>query len=87
MKGAALVVCLFLAGCAAKPMQQIKTALPVECRVQTPVRPVMPTERLSPGIDLDPFVATAMAEIEIREGYEGELREALAICTAPIAQP
>ena len=59
--------------------------VPVACRVQTPVRPAMPTAALSPGLSLDRFAASATAEIELREGYEIELRAALDTCTAPIA--
>lgn len=84
MRAAIFVLVLMVAGCATS-QQQISVPVPVECRVQTPVRPVMPTERLAPGVDLDSFVAATQAEIEIREGYEVELHEALAICTAPIA--
>jgi hypothetical protein len=45
----------------------------------------MPTAALSPGVSLDRFAASATAEIELREGYEIELRAALDACTAPIA--
>jgi len=44
----------------------------------------MPTETLLPGVDLDRFSAAALAEIELREGYEGELRAALSECTESI---
>jgi hypothetical protein len=44
----------------------------------------MPTEALSLGVDLDRFSASALAEIELREGYEGELRAALAECVKPV---
>ena len=33
---------------------------------------------------LDQFTQAATAEIERREGYEGELRAALATCTQPV---
>jgi vacuolar-type H+-ATPase subunit B/Vma2 len=42
----------------------------------------MPTDVLAFGVDIDRFAAAAMAEIEVREGYEGELKAALAQCTA-----
>ncbi|MNV48763.1 hypothetical protein D3C71_1406860 [compost metagenome] len=44
----------------------------------------MPTEALSPGVDLDRFSASAMAEIELREGNVEELRAALAECVKPL---
>lgn len=73
-----------LAGCGSIPLQTIKVPVPIECRVQTPARPAMPTEALAPGVDLDRFVAASQAEIELREGYEGEMRAALEQCTAPL---
>lgn len=69
-----------LAACGIAPVREVKVPVPVECRVETPVRPAMPTEALAPGVDLDRFSAVALAEIELREGYEGELRASLASC-------
>ncbi|MDQ0068954.1 hypothetical protein J2W34_000728 [Variovorax boronicumulans] len=62
----------------------MKVPVPVECRVEVPARPAMPTEALSPGVDLDRFSASALAEIELREGYEVELRAALLGCIKPV---
>lgn len=73
-----------LAGCGMAPIQTVKVPVPVECTVDMPARPAMPTEMLSPGVDLDRFSASALAEIELREGYEGELRAALAECVKSI---
>lgn len=81
---AAAGLCTVLAGCGVAPLQPVKTPIPVECRVQRPARPAMPTEVLAPGVDLDRFSAAAMAEIELREGYELELNAALDVCTAEI---
>ena len=78
-------LCAVLTGCGVAPLQSVKTPIPVECRVQRPVRPAMPTEALAPGVDLDRFAAAAMAEIELREGYELELNAALDACTLEIA--
>ena len=77
-------VCAVLAGCGVTPLQPVKTPIPVECRVQWPKRPAMPTEALAPGVDLDRFSAAAMAEIELREGYELELSAALDVCTTQV---
>ena len=79
------VACLLLSGCSTAPPSTIRIPVPVECRVQTPARPAMPTESLGEGVELDRFIASAQAEIEIREGYEGELRAALDHCMEPIA--
>lgn len=89
MKRCALLAALMalaglLAACGVAPIQTVKVPIPVECRVDMPARPAMPTEALSPGVDLDRFSASAMAEIELREGYEGELRAALAECAKPL---
>nr|WP_295978879.1 hypothetical protein [uncultured Variovorax sp.] len=75
-----------LAGCGSAPTRTLKVPVPVECRVVVPARPVMPTEQLAAAADLDQFVAAAMAEIELREGYEGELRSRLGACTTVIDQ-
>ena len=48
------------------------------------MRPAMPTEALAPGVDLDRFAAAAMAEIELREGYDLVLNAALDACTVVI---
>ena len=73
-----------LAGCAAQPaprVQQVNVPMPVPCRESEPPRPAMPTEALDADVTLDAFAAAAIAEIERREGYEGQLRAALAACT------
>jgi len=77
-------LCVAVAGCGVAPVQPVKTPIPIECRVQRPVRPAMPTQALAPGVDPDRFAAATMAEIELREGYELELNAALDACTADI---
>lgn len=81
---ALLIVAACVAACGAAPLQSVKVPIPVECRAQTPARPAMPTEALAPGVDIDRFIAASQAEIELREGYEGELRTALEQCTAAL---
>lgn len=78
-----LIVALaaLLAGCAAPRVQRVNVPVPVACRESEPPRPAMPTEALSADVMLDAFVAAAIAEIERREGYEVQLRAALAACT------
>ncbi|MBB1601288.1 hypothetical protein [Variovorax sp. UMC13] len=83
MKRSALLCALLLAGCASTS-HQVKVPMPIECRVDEPARPAMPSDALTPGVALDRFVAVLTAEIEIREGYEGELLAALRSCTAPL---
>jgi hypothetical protein len=84
--GAASCLAAALVGCGAIPVQPVKIPVPVECRAETPARPAMPTEILGAGVDLDRFTAAATAEIELREGYEGELKAALDACTAVVAR-
>lgn len=50
----------------------------VECRAGTPASRAMSTESLAPGVNSDHFAAFVVAEIELREGYEGELWAAIA---------
>lgn len=49
---AAMALCAVLAGCGAAPLQPVKTPVPIERRVQRPARSAMPTEALTPGVDL-----------------------------------
>lgn len=77
-------VAAVLAGCAAQPaprVQQVNVPMPVPCHESEPPRPAMPTESLAADATLDAFAAAAIAEIERREGYEVQLRAALAACT------
>lgn len=77
-----------LAACSTAPprveIQRVNVAVPVACQEPTPARPVMPTESLRPGANVDQFAQAAMAEIERREGYEVQLIAALAVCTQPL---
>lgn len=77
---------MVLSGCAVPPARQASVPLPVECRVQTPARPAMPTEALRKGVDVDRWIQAAQAELLLREGYEGELQAALGECTAPLTR-
>lgn len=87
-----LLLCavLALAGCAtAKPepviqWKEVKVIVQVPCDEPVPARPRMPTEHIDSAPSLDAFVAAATAEIELRDGYEGQLVTALKACTAPI---
>jgi len=76
----AIGLCTVLAGCHATSLQLVKVPVPIECSVEVPARPAMPTEALRPGVDVDQFAASVLAELEIREGYEGELLIALMQC-------
>lgn len=77
-----LVAGAVLAGCASGPLLvPVSTA----CGATVPERPAMPTEQFKAKPDLDALLQGALAEIEIREGYEIELRAGLEACTKPVA--
>ncbi len=84
----ALIAACALSACGAPrnhvEIQRVNVAVPVACQEPMPARPVMPTEALRPGADVDQFAQAAMAEIERREGYEVQLVAALLICTQPL---
>ena len=82
-----IAACALLAGCATKKhveTQRMAVPIPVQCQEPVPARPVMPTESLGGTATLDQFAQAAMAEIERREGYEGELLAALENCRKPV---
>ena len=80
--GILALICFVLAGCGAT-VQTVKVPITGPCQAAEPVRPVMPTESLKPGVKLDDFAKASMAEIERREGYEGKLVAALRSCITP----
>jgi len=85
MRAAVLMLAALLAGCAGTTRVEtvkVRVPVPVECREPVPARPAMPTEALRPGVTVEDFARAAMAEIERREGYEGQLLVALEACRA-----
>lgn len=92
MTRAAYALCalaIALSGCGSAPptVQTVKVAVPVECRVDRPGRPAMPTDSLRPGADLDTAMKSALAEIDVRQAYETKLEAALDVCRRPLAAP
>jgi len=88
MKLITMLSLVALAGCSTTGgALTVKVPVPVECKETMPARPAMPTEGLRPGGALFASITAMQAEIELREGYEGKLRAALAECIAPIAKP
>lgn len=81
MKLAALLPLLALAGCASpgRPVQ-VRVPVPIACQVVEPARPMMDTDTVSLDAPVDELTRAMRAEIERREGYEGELRAALSAC-------
>lgn len=78
---AALLLPVLLAGCATtERVVQVRVAVPVACQVEEPARPMMDTDTVPADAPLDVLARAMRAEIERREGYEGELRTALQGC-------
>lgn len=73
-----------LTGCSTVKHVQVKVPVPVACSEQIAPRPVMPTEQLAPGVEPFILLRAALAEIDRREGWSGELLAALRACTAPV---
>lgn len=78
------IICavLMLTGCTTAPVVTPgRTVVGLKCKAVEPPRPVMPTDLLdSNTVTLDEFAQAAQAELELREGYEEELRVALRSC-------
>lgn len=83
-----LAAILLITGCTALPtrveVQQVKVAVPVECKEPVPARPAMPTDALQLGATVDDFARAALAELARRDGYEDQLVTALESCRKPI---
>lgn len=78
---ALLIATAMLTGCAStERLVQIRVPVPVACQVAEPARPVMDTDTVPTTSAIDVLARAMRAEIERREGYEGELRTALAAC-------
>lgn len=79
-----------LAGCAAPApvVTPVRVPVPVACTEPVPDRPAMPTEspaaRNTATWTLDAHLARLHAEVDLREGYEIQLRAALEACTRPV---
>lgn len=70
-----------LAGCTTtERLVEIRIPVPVACQVAEPARPLMDTDTVPLDAAVDVLARAMRAEIERREGYEGELRTALAAC-------
>lgn len=78
---AVIAAALVLAGCETTArLVTVNVPVAIACQVQEPARPMMDTEGLPLDASVDVQARAMRAEIERREGYEGELRAALAAC-------
>ena len=90
IKKLVLFFALGLTGCVTQPQtvvqtEIVKVAVPVSCVVEVPERPNMPTDakyllELPADMLADPLMQALLAEVEVREGYEGRLLTALKSC-------
>jgi hypothetical protein len=72
-----------LCGCAQLPPKIVdhNVMVPVPCKVTPPVKPVMPlSDTGSTSDDIFVKVKKALAEIDVRKGYEAELEAAVGSC-------
>lgn len=75
----ATLAALVLAGCATPPRETVHH-IPVACIDAVPARPDMPTEALRRPVPVDALLRAALAEIDLREAHELELRALLTGC-------
>lgn len=85
MKTFIIIPALFLSGCSLLPTRTIvvdhNVLVTIPCRITQPQKPVMPLTDSS-KIEEDIFVKTkkALAEIELRKGYEKQLETVVESC-------
>jgi hypothetical protein len=79
---AAILAAKLLTGCATpeRTVVEVPIAVPVACQVAEPLRPAMDSDSVPLDAAIDQLARALRAEIERREGYEGELRAALQAC-------
>jgi len=80
-----LLSVLLLAGCVTNQPPNVvdhNIMVTIPCKVVIPVKPVMPLTDTA-TVDDDLFVKSkkALAEIELRKGYEGEIEAAAKSCS------
>jgi hypothetical protein len=81
----AALLCLLLAGCASAPQiiekpVEVKVPVPVPCKAPDVPVPAWPLAAVTPSASDFDFYKAALAEIELRKGYEARLLAALSGC-------
>ena len=71
---------LFLGGCAGQKVVEVKVPVSVPCQTPHVEEPTYPVPSADAGIY--ERVKVALAEIELRKGYEARLRAAKSACDA-----
>ena len=82
----ALILCLFLGGCAAQPprvvVQQVKVPVPVQvpCTAPSvPARPALPIAALKPGAAPADVDRALVATVAVLQGYAAQLEQLLGV--------
>ncbi|MFX3545010.1 hypothetical protein [Ralstonia mannitolilytica] len=81
----AALLCMVLAGCASAPQViekpvEVKVPVPVACKAHDVPVPAWPLEAVPASASDFDFFKAALAEIELRKGYEARLLAALGAC-------
>jgi hypothetical protein len=81
----AAFLCLLLAGCASAPQViekpvEVQIPVPVPCKVPDTPAPAWPLASVPVSASDFDFFKAALAEIELRKGYEARLLAALGAC-------
>ena len=78
-----LFLALLVVGCSCKPVyidREVKVAVPVPCRVAPIDKPVMPLQEAKTSEEFGVKLKKALAEIELRKGYETKLEAGVRSC-------
>jgi hypothetical protein len=78
----AVILSFSLSGCAgmAPKVQEVKVPVPVPCKVEAPLRPVLAVDGLPVGAGIWEQMKALRAERKQRQGYEAELEAAVRAC-------
>lgn len=86
LKITAICIALLLTACGTTKeliIEQIDVPIPVYCNIVSPSKPVWPMDGLSKDeSDIFVIIKHALADIELRKGYETELEAAIAACNS-----
>lgn len=77
-----LGIVMFLTACTPQlVVQEVKVPVPIPCKIVSPDKPIYPLQEAKKD-EKDIFVITqkALAEIELRQGYETKLEVAITEC-------
>ena len=81
--GIVIFLVLTLNGCGGEHtiIKEVKVPVPIACKVIVPERPLMPLEQAKKEeADIFIIMKKALAEIELRQGYETKLESAIIEC-------